>query len=80
MLHRNSVAVPWVVLVGCLALCFALFPATVWGQQTQGTISVTVADPTGGVIPGAQLKLWMWRPTMRVQPVHWRTGLIASLT
>jgi uncharacterized surface anchored protein len=40
----------------CLLVCLALLPAA-WAQQTQGTVSITVVDPSGSVIPGAQLKI-----------------------
>ncbi len=44
------------LLVPFLLLCLILAPAA-WAQQTQGTISVTVVDPSGALLPGAQLKL-----------------------
>ena len=43
-------------LLGCLLLCLCLVP-TAWAQQTTGTVSVTVIDTSGGVVPGALLTL-----------------------
>ncbi len=43
-------------LLGCLLLCLCLVPAA-WAQQTTGTISVTVIDSSGAVVPGALLTL-----------------------
>lgn len=46
------------ILRGMLVLlvCLGLLPVA-WGQQSQGSINVTVLDPSGSVISGAQLKL-----------------------
>jgi hypothetical protein len=55
-MKQRSRALQWVTLLGCLLISVILIPAA-WAQQTQGTVSVTVMDPSGGVIPGAQLKL-----------------------
>ena len=46
----------WGSLLGCLLLCLSLVP-TASAQQTKGTVSVTVMDSSGGVIPGALLTL-----------------------
>jgi hypothetical protein len=46
----------WGALFGCVLLCLCLVP-TARAQQTLGTVSVTVLDSTGGVIPGALLEL-----------------------
>lgn len=46
----------WGTLLGCLVLCLTLTPLG-WAQQSQGTVTVSVVDPTGGVIPGAKLTL-----------------------
>jgi Carboxypeptidase regulatory-like domain len=43
-------------ILGCLLLCLCLTPR-VWAQQTLGTVSVTVQDSSGAVIPGALLTL-----------------------
>src|SRR6185437_7818602 len=43
-------------LFGCLLLCLCAVPSA-WAQQTLGTVSVTVVDTSGAVIPGAQLEL-----------------------
>ena len=51
MKQRQMGARPWRSLLGCLVLCLCLVP-TAWAQQTTGTISVTVMDSSGGVIPG----------------------------
>ena len=46
----------WGSLFGCLLLCLCLAPTT-WAQQTLGTVSVTVVDPSGAPVPGANLSL-----------------------
>jgi hypothetical protein len=56
MTQRHMGARLWGALLGCLFLCLALAPAA-WAQQTQGTVSVTVADSSGAVVPGASLTL-----------------------
>ena len=56
MKQRHMGARLWGALLGCLFLCLALAPAA-WAQQTQGTVSVTVADSSGAVVPGASLSL-----------------------
>ena len=54
MKHVHSA--PWGSLLGCLLLCLGLVP-TASAQQTQGTVTVTVLDSTGAVVPGALLEL-----------------------
>lgn len=54
MKHQSRATILRGMLLGLL-ICLALLPA--WAQQAQGTITVTVLDPTGSVIPSAQLKL-----------------------
>jgi hypothetical protein len=39
-----------------MALAWVVVPG-VWAQAVQGSVSVTVTDPTGSVIPGAKLEL-----------------------
>ncbi len=56
MKRRNLGARLSGALFGCLLLCPCLAP-TAWAQQTLGTVSVTIVDPSGAVVPGAQLKL-----------------------
>lgn len=56
MKQQNLSRVLWSIVFGCLSLSLVLVTAT-WAQQTQGTVSVTVMDPSGSVIPSAQLKL-----------------------
>ena len=46
----------WGSLFGCLLCCLCLVP-TAGAQQTGGTVSVTVMDSSGLVVPGAQLTL-----------------------
>jgi hypothetical protein len=40
-----------------VSILSVLFAASGWGQNVNGSISGTVTDPTGAVIPGAQLTL-----------------------
>lgn len=44
-------------LLGWLLCCLLFVAPSSWAQQAQGTISVVVVDPTGGVVTGADLKL-----------------------
>jgi hypothetical protein len=46
--------VKYAIFVSILSL---LFVASGWGQSVNGSISGTVSDPTGAVIPGAELTL-----------------------
>jgi hypothetical protein len=43
-------------LLACLVLSLCLVPSA-WAQQTTGTVSVTVMDSSGAVVPGALLTL-----------------------
>lgn len=56
MKQRHLGARPWATLFGCLLCSLCLVPAS-WAQQTQGSVSVTVVDSSGGVVPGALLTL-----------------------
>jgi hypothetical protein len=45
-------------MAGCFAIiAFLLVPALSWGQSNSASISGQITDPSGGVIPGAELKL-----------------------
>src|SRR5262245_53500886 len=46
----------WGSVFGTLLLSLCLVP-TAWAQGTLGSVSVTVVDPSGGVLPGATLTL-----------------------
>jgi len=46
----------WRSLFGAFLLSLCLVP-TAWAQQTLGSVSVTVLDPSGGALPGASLTL-----------------------
>ncbi len=54
--QRSRGATLWGALMASILLCLCLVP-TAWAQRTQGTVSVIVLDPSGAVVPGAQLKL-----------------------
>src|SRR5437016_10470732 len=41
----------------CTSMLSALFVASGWGQNVNGSISGTVKDPTGALVPGAELTL-----------------------
>ena len=56
MKQRQMGARPWGCLLGCFLWCLCLAPAA-WAQQTQGTVTVTVTDTSGAVVPGALLTL-----------------------
>jgi len=56
MKQRSRASVLIGTLLGCLVLCLTLAPLG-WSQQSTGTVTVSVVDPTGGVIPGAKLTL-----------------------
>jgi hypothetical protein len=56
MKQRHKGVRLWGSLFGCLFLCLCLAP-TARAQQTLGTVTVTVVDSTGAVVPGAQLEL-----------------------
>jgi carboxypeptidase family protein len=56
MKQRDMGARLWGSLFGCLLCCLCLVP-TAGAQQTGGTVSVTVMDSSGLVVPGAQLTL-----------------------
>src|SRR4026209_2039126 len=56
MKQRHMGARLWGSLFGCLLCCLCLVP-TAGAQQTGGTVSVTVMDSSGLVVPGAQLTL-----------------------
>src|SRR4030095_218541 len=56
MTQRHIGARPWGSILGCVLLCLCL-TSRVWAQQTLGTVSVTVQDSSGAVIPGALLTL-----------------------
>jgi hypothetical protein len=56
MKQRHAGARLWGSLLGCLAVWLSLAPSA-WAQQTGGTVSVTVVDGSGLVVPGAQLTL-----------------------
>jgi Carboxypeptidase regulatory-like domain len=50
------------ILSGCIAIVATLFLVTaapaVWAQHgSEGTVTVTVLDPSGSIVPGAQLQL-----------------------
>jgi uncharacterized Ntn-hydrolase superfamily protein len=50
----------WGNAISRLALALGLLVAANemgWGQGSEGTIAVTVTDPTGAVVPGAKLHL-----------------------
>jgi len=56
----RSSAPSWRHLIGLAAvsaMLVALWAPSAWGQASQGTVSVTVTDPAGAVIPGAKLEL-----------------------
>lgn len=57
MLQRYRTVVLRGSVFACLLLCSLLIIPTAWGQNTQGTVIVTVFDPDGNVVQGAQLKL-----------------------
>src|SRR5262245_1985245 len=46
----------WGSVFGTLLLSLCLVPIA-WAQGTLGSVSVTVVDPSGGVLPGATLTL-----------------------
>src|SRR5262245_56451909 len=46
----------WGSVFGTFLLSLCLVP-TAWAQGTLGSVSVTVVDPSGGVLPGATLTL-----------------------
>ena len=46
-------AVPLLLVV----LTLGVLVATAWGQETQGRINLTVLDPQGAIVPGADLEL-----------------------
>ena len=56
MKQRRMGARLWSSLFGCLLLSLCLVP-TAWAQQTLGSVSVTVVDPSGAAVPGATLTL-----------------------
>jgi hypothetical protein len=56
MEQRYTGARLWGSLVGCLLLWLCMVPAAA-AQQTLGTVSVTVVDASGAVVPGALLEL-----------------------
>src|SRR6185437_15180569 len=45
----------WVFSVATLFIVAVGTPLA-WGQHTEGTVNVTVTDPQGAVVPGADLK------------------------
>ena len=56
MKQRRIGARLWSSLFGSLLLSLCLVP-TAWAQQTLGSVSVTVVDPSGAAVPGATLTL-----------------------
>ena len=56
MKQRRMRARLWSSLFGSLLLSLCLVP-TAWAQQTLGSVSVTVVDPSGAAVPGATLTL-----------------------
>lgn len=54
MLHGRVVFSLRVVVGICLGMSF-LSPVPLWGQATQGSIRGLVADPAGGIVPGASV-------------------------
>ncbi len=56
MKQRRMGARLWSSLFGSLLLSLCLVP-TAWAQQTLGSVSVTVVDPSGAAVPGATLTL-----------------------
>lgn len=56
MTQRHTGARWWSTVVGCLVIGLCLAPAA-WAQQTTGTVTITVVDASGGVVPGATLTL-----------------------
>src|SRR5690349_6849447 len=40
-----------------VALLFVILPVAVWGQSAPALLNGTVDDPTGAVVPGAQVTL-----------------------
>ena len=50
---RKKLSRGWIVLV----LLAALLPVSGWAQSGRGTLSGTVTDPTGAVVPGVELTL-----------------------
>lgn len=53
---RESRAVTYIVAMLVLALC-CMVPCSIWAQSASGTISGTVTDQTGAVVPGASVVL-----------------------
>lgn len=48
---------PWVFLRGLLFTLILITPATLWGQSYFGSVSGEITDPSGAVVPGAQITL-----------------------
>ncbi|HKT24248.1 MAG TPA: carboxypeptidase-like regulatory domain-containing protein, partial [Terriglobales bacterium] len=46
----------WVFSVAALFI-IAVGAPLAWGQHTEGTVNVTVTDPQGAVVPGAEVRL-----------------------
>lgn len=57
MVQRDRALVLGGTLIACLLVYSLMIVPAVWGQNTQGTVAVTVLDPQGNVVPGAQLTL-----------------------
>lgn len=56
MTQRHSARIVWGTILLCSLLFLGLAPVAS-AQQAQGTVNVVVFDPTGSIVPGAQLKL-----------------------
>src|SRR5580700_9835472 len=50
-------SVRWSCVLGVVALLFAVGAPTAWPQTSQGTVTVLVMDPSGGIVQGAKLVL-----------------------
>ncbi len=57
MVQRDRTVVLGGALIVCLLVCSLMFVPAARAQNTQGTVIVTVLDPQGNVVQGAQLKL-----------------------
>jgi hypothetical protein len=59
----------------CLIVLAAAIPATAYGQANSASLSGVVADPTGGVIPGAQVTCKNGRTGLSLEAVTNQVGV-----
>lgn len=54
-MNRRSCKQYFLYVGACLIAALLTAPATLWAQQSSGSITGTVTDPSGAAVPGATI-------------------------